>query len=95
MKLAITSELIKELEKRFKKHVVYYEDIVEIQKICVDFIEGTFYTFVVCWGHHQDQGREEEWHTKDLFVSDKDFSLDFIEGMFTQLVYNVEDAMIK
>lgn len=95
MKLAITSELIKELEKRFKKHTYYLHDIVEIQEIHINFIEGTFYTFVVCWGHHQDQGREEEWHTKDLFVSDKDFSLDFIEGMFTQLVYDVEYAMIK
>lgn len=91
----ITDELIKELKKRFKKHVVYYKDIVEIHEIHINFIEETSYTFVVCWGHNQDQSREEEWHTKDLFVMDKDFSLDFIEGMFTQLVYDVEDAMIN
>ena len=95
MKLVIDNNLIKELEKRFKKHTYYLHDIVEIHGIHIDFIENTCYTFTVCWGHSQDKSREEEWHTKDLFVMDKDFSLDFIEGMFTQLVYDLEDAMIR
>ena len=93
MKITVNNELIKELTRRFKKHTIYIKDIVEIQEIHIDFIENTYYTFTVCWGHPKDQSREEEWHNKDLFVSDKDFSLDFIEGMFTQLVYDIEEGM--
>lgn len=83
MKLEITDNLIKELEKRFKRHVAPC-DIAEIQGIKIDFIEGIWYTLELCWGH------ADCWRNYDLLFDEKNVSLDFIEGMFSQLVVDKE-----
>lgn len=90
MKLAITNDLIKAIEKKLKKYAIYRDDIVEVQNINIDFIEGTYYTFTINWGHDKHQNEESEWHTKAFFISEEDFSLDFLAGMFYQAVLDVE-----
>lgn len=96
MKLEITNALIKELEKRFKKHVPYVNDIVSINRVELDFdfdYPNTCYIIEIGWGHNKDTSREEEWHNKDLFISEKNISLDFIEGKFAQLVEDLGEYL--
>lgn len=82
MKLEITNSFIRELEKRFRKHVAP-QDTIEIQGVCVDFIDGLWYTLKVCWGH------VDSWRNEELLFDERNISLDFIEGMFSQLVVDM------
>lgn len=83
MKLEITNTLIKELEKRFKRHVAP-QDIVEIHGISIDLIDGVWYTLELCWGH------ANSWKNYRMLFDETNTSLDFIEGMFSQLVVDKE-----
>lgn len=95
MKLTINNDLIKAIEKKLKKYAYCRNDIVEVQEINIDFIEGTYYTFTISWGHDKGKDVESEWHTKEFFISEADFSLDFLAGMFYQFVCDLEDRETK
>ena len=83
MKLEINDKLIKTIEKRCMSYLAPGE-VLEVYGVSVDFIDGTWYTFQLGWGH---TGFDKAWYNDEITFDDKDASIDFICGMIAQLVY--------
>jgi len=84
MKIEITNDFLKKLEKALRKEVAI-TNYCEIQNITIDFIEGVFYTVDVHWGNEKNH----ENHDVKLYFNDSD-SIDFIRGQFSRVIYELD-----
>ena len=90
MKIEITNDFIKRLEKALKHEVPYASSYCEIHNINIDFVEGVFYTVEVHWGVEE----KKIYHSVELCFQDSD-SIEFIRGMFSRVIYEYEMEELK
>ena len=86
MKFELTNEFIVNFEKRCKK-LVAPSSIVEVQEVSFSRIDGDFWSILIGWGPKNGAG----WHNETLYFEDKEYSFDFLCGMFAQLVFMKEN----
>ena len=87
MKIEITNDFIKKLEKALKSEVLYSATYCEIHNINIDLVDGVYYSIDVHWGNTD----KDEHHSVELYFNDDD-SIEFIRGMFSRVIYEMETA---
>ena len=88
MKLEITNDFIKKLEKRCKTYLAR-NFVFEVQEVNVTFYDGVWWHMQLGWGNPEPDSKE--FYNKSIIFDDRNYSFDWLCGAIYQMVCMVEE----